>query len=77
MQAPMGKSFKTQGLSQIGVANSSRIRELRENLSWILEGNALPLVPFQLFRPNDGPSILREHGESILEGICWNKLERH
>ena len=35
------------------------------------------LVPFQLFGPNDGPNIRREHGESILEGICWNKLERH
>jgi hypothetical protein len=43
MQAPMGKPFKTQGFAHHGTADSSRIRELREDRCWILEGSALPL----------------------------------
>jgi hypothetical protein len=31
MQAPIGKSFKTQGLVDHGAVISSRIREVREN----------------------------------------------
>jgi len=37
----IGKPFKTLGLAYPGVAISSRIRELRENLWQILEGRAL------------------------------------
>ena len=43
MQAPIGKPFKTFGLANHRVAVSSRIREVRENLSWILEPWALEL----------------------------------
>src|SRR5208283_836436 len=40
-------------------------------------GPAPELVAFQLLGPNNGPGIWRGHRESILEGICWNKLVRH
>ena len=43
MQAPIGKSFKTQGLADHGAVISSRIREVRENL-----GGALQPVVFEL-----------------------------
>jgi hypothetical protein len=41
MQAPIGKPIETLGLTRHRVAVSSRIREVRENLSWILERWAL------------------------------------
>ena len=37
------KPLKTLGFEHLGVAISSRIHEVRENLCWILEGRALPL----------------------------------
>ena len=43
MQAPIGKPCKTLGLAHHRVEISSRIREVRENLCWILEGSALQL----------------------------------
>jgi hypothetical protein len=39
MQAPIGKPFKTLGFAHYRVAMFSRIREVRENLGWILEGS--------------------------------------
>ena len=47
MQSPIGKPFKTHGLAHCRVAISSRIREVRENLAWILEGTALQLEGLQ------------------------------
>jgi hypothetical protein len=35
------------------------------------------LVPFQLFRPNRGPTVGPEDRKSIVERNCSNKLERH
>jgi hypothetical protein len=43
MQPPIGKPIKTLGLTRHRIAVSSRIREVRENLSWILERWALEL----------------------------------
>jgi hypothetical protein len=35
------------------------------------------LVPFQLFRPNDGPTVGPEDKKTIVEKICSNELEQH
>jgi hypothetical protein len=35
------------------------------------------LVPFQLFRPNNGPTIGRKHWGKHFRGTCSKKLERH
>ena len=37
IQAPIRKPFKTQGFTRRRTSISSRIREVRENLYWILE----------------------------------------
>jgi len=34
------------------------------------------LVPFQLFRPNNGPTIGRKHSGKHFRGTCSKKLER-
>jgi hypothetical protein len=35
------------------------------------------LYHYQLFGPNDDPTIGHGFGSSIFEGACSNKLERH
>jgi len=45
--------------------------------SYSYPGPCTRLMPFQLFRPNDGPTVGPEDKKSIVERICSNELERH